>query len=317
MVRKSSVLPPVSPDLDGLLRACQDAPDDDAPRLVLADWLEERGGPNDDVFAELIRVQCRRARLKEQTPEHKALVSREQELLGRHRDDVLGPLGAYGHLWRGLLDVLIRYSPFFSGEVTAALHGGPGVWLDTLVVYGVPPTHAARLAARRCLSRLRVLSVSGTWHDGALITLIASPHLTHLRKLILGVRGISAGGARALADWPGLARLQHLDLTGNPIGDDGLAALAAGPGASGLRVLHLANVKTGPAGVRALAESPHLAGLRELDLGVNFLGDEAATHLAGSAHLGGLQRLLVRNTAMSEAGRQALRERFGGALHAF
>jgi uncharacterized protein (TIGR02996 family) len=304
----------ISPDLDGLLRACQDAPADDAPRLVLADWLEERGGPNDDVLAELIRVQCRRARLKEETPEHKALVSREQELLGGHRGALLGPLGAYGHLWRGLLDVLIRYTPFFSREVTEALQGGPGIWLDTLVVYGVPPTHAARLAARRCLSRLRVLSVSGTWDDGALKALLTSPHLTHLRKLTLGVRGITADGARALAGWPGLARLQHLDLTGNPIGDDGLTALAAAPGAAGLRVLQLANVKTGPAGMRALAESPHLAGLRELDLGVNFLGDEAATHLAGSPHLGGLQRLLVRNTAMSEAGLQALRERFGDAL---
>jgi uncharacterized protein (TIGR02996 family) len=39
-------------------RAISDAPDDDAPRLVYADWLEEHGDPD---RAEFIRVQCRLA----------------------------------------------------------------------------------------------------------------------------------------------------------------------------------------------------------------------------------------------------------------
>ena len=30
-------------ELSALLRACKDEPEDDAPRLVLADWLQERG----------------------------------------------------------------------------------------------------------------------------------------------------------------------------------------------------------------------------------------------------------------------------------
>jgi uncharacterized protein (TIGR02996 family) len=33
------------PDRDAFLRMIQENPDDDAPRLVLADWLEERGDP--------------------------------------------------------------------------------------------------------------------------------------------------------------------------------------------------------------------------------------------------------------------------------
>ena len=36
------------------LQAIADAPDDDAPRLIFADWLEERGDPR----CELIRLQC-------------------------------------------------------------------------------------------------------------------------------------------------------------------------------------------------------------------------------------------------------------------
>ena len=38
------------------LAAIKAAPDDDAPRLELADWLEEDGQPE---RAEFIRVQCR------------------------------------------------------------------------------------------------------------------------------------------------------------------------------------------------------------------------------------------------------------------
>lgn len=41
---------------ESLMRAVLDNPDDDAPRLILADWLDENG---DSERAELIRLQCR------------------------------------------------------------------------------------------------------------------------------------------------------------------------------------------------------------------------------------------------------------------
>lgn len=40
---------------EAFLKAILDDPDDDAPRLLMADWLEERG----DLRGEFIRVQCR------------------------------------------------------------------------------------------------------------------------------------------------------------------------------------------------------------------------------------------------------------------
>jgi uncharacterized protein (TIGR02996 family) len=43
-----------------LLAAIRANPDDDAPRLVFADWLEENGEPD---FAEFIRVEIERDRL--------------------------------------------------------------------------------------------------------------------------------------------------------------------------------------------------------------------------------------------------------------
>ncbi len=47
-------------DRAALLRSILAAPDDDAPRLVYADWLDENGEPE---RAEFIRVQCELARL--------------------------------------------------------------------------------------------------------------------------------------------------------------------------------------------------------------------------------------------------------------
>src|SRR5262245_23073250 len=53
---------------EAFLRSIIEAPDDDAPRLVYADWLEENGDPE---RAEFIRVQCRLASLDEDDPEHR------------------------------------------------------------------------------------------------------------------------------------------------------------------------------------------------------------------------------------------------------
>src|SRR5687767_11912611 len=52
-------------DRDAFLAAIRAAPDDDAPRLVFADWLAERGDP---ACAELIRGQCASAAL-DRTPD--------------------------------------------------------------------------------------------------------------------------------------------------------------------------------------------------------------------------------------------------------
>jgi uncharacterized protein (TIGR02996 family) len=53
-------MPDPFPTGPALLRAIREAPADDAPRLVLAEWLDENGEPGP---AEFIRVQCELARL--------------------------------------------------------------------------------------------------------------------------------------------------------------------------------------------------------------------------------------------------------------
>lgn len=88
--------------------------EDDLPRLVYADWLEERGY---GARAEFIRVQCELARTPEWEPRYRALEDREHELLSAHERAFLGPNWPANHNWvaqpqewfwrRGFVDELI------------------------------------------------------------------------------------------------------------------------------------------------------------------------------------------------------------------
>jgi uncharacterized protein (TIGR02996 family) len=70
-------------DAAALLAAIRAAPEDDAPRLVYADWLDEHGQPERAAF---IRIQCELARTADP-----ALRRREAELLAEHHDTFAGP----------------------------------------------------------------------------------------------------------------------------------------------------------------------------------------------------------------------------------
>jgi uncharacterized protein (TIGR02996 family) len=70
------------PRLLALLEEARLAPDDDGPRLVLADWLEDHG---DAARAEFLRLQCHSPRLA-------AAQERCRALLDRHGGAWLGPL---------------------------------------------------------------------------------------------------------------------------------------------------------------------------------------------------------------------------------
>src|SRR5438105_12661954 len=81
-------MPPAPrPELLRLLSALKDAPGDVAPRLVLADWLEEQGDQADQARAELLRLHCS-VGLDPQVPLTKAQERRERELARR-----CGPTG--------------------------------------------------------------------------------------------------------------------------------------------------------------------------------------------------------------------------------
>src|SRR5207248_690173 len=67
---------------EAFLRAIAANPDDDAPRLIFADWLEENGDPE---RAEFIRTQCALASSNLSEKRRHTLRVRERELLEARR----------------------------------------------------------------------------------------------------------------------------------------------------------------------------------------------------------------------------------------
>jgi uncharacterized protein (TIGR02996 family) len=74
---------------DAFLQAIREAPDDDTPRLVFADWLDDHGQVD---RAEFIRVGCTLARAQPGSPEQGQLQQRSAELVRMHTETWFGPL---------------------------------------------------------------------------------------------------------------------------------------------------------------------------------------------------------------------------------
>src|SRR5258708_7552476 len=69
-------LPLISSEEDPFILAILGAPEDEAPRLIYADWLEERG----DLRGAYLRLDCQLAALTEDDPRFDELVIRFREL---------------------------------------------------------------------------------------------------------------------------------------------------------------------------------------------------------------------------------------------
>ena len=67
---------------EAFLQSIRETPDDDAPRLIYADWLEEHGDARAAARAEFIRLQCQRARLPAYDPRRQDLLDRERNCCG-------------------------------------------------------------------------------------------------------------------------------------------------------------------------------------------------------------------------------------------
>lgn len=91
---------------EALLRAVCEFPDDDTPRLVFADWLQEHG---EEERAEFIRVQIEQTRLKKESIPWWKCESRARKLLKAHgwqwgRDIVANDDFFWGDFVRGFAE---------------------------------------------------------------------------------------------------------------------------------------------------------------------------------------------------------------------
>ncbi len=251
-------------DGERLLRAVCEEPDDDALRLVYADWLSENG---QEARADLIRTQIAAERLPEYAPARMDLEARAYRLVSEHgaawRADgastrVMGPFR------RGFQEWGITTPPQWReiGAGVQARH--PVRWLH---LYGWG-TQAADLAGCTGLARLAGLYLVGLPGDEATLAgLLALPELA-------GLRGCW------MEDYQG------------PRGNEPARVFAAATHLTGLRELSLGRGQVGPRAVAALARARHLRGLRRLALYTPLSdAEEAAIRLAGSGVLENIEEL--------------------------
>jgi uncharacterized protein (TIGR02996 family) len=209
-------------DGDALLAAILANPDDDTPRLVYADWLQENGQPE---RAEFIRLQLQL--LNAYTPEDDA---RQDGLLDKHLEEWTAHLptspedGPWGPRWewdfvRGMPERLsCDAEAYFEHRerLTSAttirelvLNDASGGWLEELASVGWPAT-VVSLTLQECPKT--PVFVHGYDCASGYAALARLPQLRQLRELGLHIYHLSQRAVEAIVATPHLDALERLFL---------------------------------------------------------------------------------------------------------
>jgi uncharacterized protein (TIGR02996 family) len=320
---------PYPPGWEPFLAAINANLDEDTPRLVFADWLQDNG---DEARAEFIRLQCAEARGDASS------AKRAAALLAKHRDRwLLGlPKGLRDRPnWcvfrRGFIasmTVLGRHWASASGLMNSSAGGKAirritaleelrieQVWanivesrtLTGLRVLALPSAGSGligSLAKSPILPTLTELTIEAKSSDGfaqwSFRDLFASRKLTRLRCLRVESMRLGNLVAVGLVN-PRFASLEELRLRHDSLDATGMEALARSPATANLRVLDLLNNQIKDAGLRHLLASPGLRKLEELNLGECQLTPAAARTLADWEGLRSVRSLDLRGNPLRSA----------------
>jgi uncharacterized protein (TIGR02996 family) len=294
-------------NLLALIRYCKENPDDDIPRLVLADWMEEHGDPE---RAEFIRLQC--AMSAGSLPWAQGS-PRADELFNRNRTRWLGELneqGGFRCFRRGFIQIGNRSR----SEAQLNELSSPEVeWIDAFK-YSFTPSGGCRLGPLTGAPFMRELVEIDLWADDeqgvdwdgttnyvvgrdVLHDLLAVPELPLLRKLSIRHYEFTPDDFVALLQAPWFAQVTHLVLVRGWAGRTLCRLLGTRRTTTGLTSLSVYDESQGldDQAVAALCQATHLKALRELDLSHNAsITDDGLRALAGSALLGRLHRISLR-----------------------
>jgi uncharacterized protein (TIGR02996 family) len=248
------------------LEAIVDRPDDDAPRLIYADWLEEHGDPQ----GTFIRLQCVLEQLADDDSRRQDFEEAAEDLLASHVEEWTASLKGTALQWRfrrGFVEWIAADGESFLTHMDS--------WFDALPLRGVqlhrlPPSALSVLVEKAPPARLESLDFQGHFlRDREVRELVASPLSRRLKALHLHGQGIETPGIRALTESAVMPQLRLLDLSGNQsIGDQAARVLATASSASALHALSLSDTNVTLRGVTDLVNSTVLGGLRELNVAV-------------------------------------------------
>ncbi|MFQ3649125.1 MAG: TIGR02996 domain-containing protein [Gemmataceae bacterium] len=296
-----------NPIYRGLLDDVIENPDEDAPRLVMADWLEEYGDQVAQDRARFIRLQVRRAQLSDYSPEAWACRSEELRLLRRHR-----------LAWLTRLDRFVSKATFQRGFAESLVLGVAQFVKNADTLFRLTPVRQLQLlrlaqtkltmpdlAAVPGLNRLRGLSLRhSNLGDERVAELLQVLPLAHLESLDLSGCNLGVRSLDRLAKLP-LPRLRSLTLANNNILDRAERVVQVVAGRP-LQTLHLGFTSLDAQAIGQLAEWPGLAMLKHLNLSGINIGARTATQFFESPYLGELDTLILSNCAIRQSGVAAL-----------
>lgn len=249
------------------LQAIREQPDDDAHRLIYADWLEEQGGAERTARAAFIRAQCRLAALSDDDPLRDKLEDEAADLLAEHEREWAEPLHGIAEDWhfsRGFLERITIRGEEFLTHAERLFESAPFRRIHLLIHARDIP----RLAACPALQWVETLDFRRCHlNDRALQQLLTSPYLKRLRALDLAGNGINTPGVQALVQSPVMEGLRRLDLSRNlGIGDKAVRLLASAHRAENLHALALGQSNMTVDGLLELLHSGALTHLSDLNL---------------------------------------------------
>jgi uncharacterized protein (TIGR02996 family) len=304
-------------------------PDDEKPRLVLADRLLEAGDPR----GEFIQLQCAVER-EADVAKARDLKERAQKILKKNQPAWLKPIKPhvrYTIFRRGFVDhYLAEPKLLFDGGMATVLRHQP---VRSLRIQSMKRGDAKKLAGMTELVRLASLDVGSNRIDDAdAIALFSSPNLASLRSLQAARNLFSDAAVEALARSPHLAGLKVLDLADSgggraKPGPRGVAAIAAAAFVPRLEYLSISRGAVwetdgprpafDPSEFAPLLQAP-LTSLRRLMIWSCKIGDQGARWIAESPHLGKLEELRCVGCEIGVDGMRAIaRSKTLGALRWF
>jgi uncharacterized protein (TIGR02996 family) len=291
----------------GLLQAiCQQA-EDDTPRLVYADWLEDHDDP---LQAEYIRAQVELARVSE----HEALAIRaargvrDRNAAPDHRPPPPSlPDGMrWGPYRRGFpWELQVFDVAEFCREAPRLFEQAPiqALDIDARHLRDIAPLTVAPWLARV----VRLQFSLGRFGDSMVAQLIDSPFLGRLAELGFAFDGILPGGLRRLLTSELTGRLRTLNLHSNFFVQHGISLGQVFQVASQLPLLgslDLSGNRVSHGSLWPLLERQLTPALRALDLGGNQL--DVASLLADAPALPRLETLRLAKTVPGPAGVRAI-----------
>jgi uncharacterized protein (TIGR02996 family) len=286
-----------------LLAAVVAEPDLDGPRLVLADWLTERGDPR----GPLIQLQCELARLAPDDKRRRTLAAEEKRL----RPEALAAFevaataaraepGLYVQSWqmaRGFVEEL-ELVGVFARQADVLLAQTPTLRVLKHGHFGASLGDELRaLAGHPRLAGLTSLTVESRPCKREDLATLARAQLPRLEALAIGGMTVQGEWLDELHQTT-LTTIDELSLSPSPIGGIGLRAIARADRFR-LRGLRIAGCQVDGAALADFAATAHHA-LRGLDAGWNPLGDEGARALT-TAVFAGVEQLDLRASAVRHA----------------